>query len=134
MESPQNQFLPERSARISWSLYQILSVQGAFQGTSIGSEKTLQAVKSISVHIVADSSQCIIIGVCITKTIRVALFVARQLFFTMTTSTTQTFAVATKAVTILSVCPSSLRSRNPPQLILSASLTSKECVIPCIWF
>ena len=134
MESPQNQFLPERSARISWSLYQILFVLGVFQSTSIGSEKTLQAVKNISVHIVVDSSQCIIIGMCITKTIRVALFVARHLFFTMTSSTTQTFAVVTKAVTILSVCPSSLRLRSHPRLIFSASLTSKECAIPCIWF
>ena len=120
----------EGASQISWLLYQNLYVQGAFQGTSTGSEKILKGTKSIGVHSVADSSRSAI-TITFLRTIHAALFVGGQPFSTTTTSTTQSSDAS--PASIRSVSPSSLKSNRLRQPRFSGSLISSVCVIPYIW-
>ena len=124
--------LQKGALQISWILYQSLNVQGAIRSTSIGSEKTLKVTRNTSADIVADSSRCAIMARHRARTTRAALFAARQLFFTMTSSTTQTSAAVTNAATMLSSFPNSLKSSIRPPTRSQAKPISSVCAIPCI--
>lgn len=126
--------LQKGALQISWLLYQILSVQGAFQGTSIGSGKSHPASKSTAVGTaIANSHYRTCCLFALKLNIPGVLFVARRPSFTMTSSTTQTFAAVINVAITLSAFPKPSKLKNLLQPMFLAKPISNGCVTLYTW-